>query len=104
MLAVLAAVLSSVQLIATVTQVPILSWSNVAFYFSLFLYLAGFGFLLLFEKAAHPWRHLGKERQSHCWGKLQGTKKGIETEPTVWDQVGLYIYFPSLALSLTKRL
>ena len=51
------------------------------------LHLMGYGFLLLFEKTIHPWRHLGKERESHCWGKLQGTKKGIVAEPTVWDQV-----------------
>jgi len=55
---------------------------------SLFFYLAGCGLLLLFEKTVHPWRHLGKERESHFWGKLQGTKRGIEAEPTVWDQEG----------------
>ena len=47
----------------------------------------GCGFLLLFEKTVHPWRQLGKERESNCWGKIQGTKKGIVAEPTVWDQV-----------------
>ena len=51
------------------------------------LHLMGCGFLLLFEKTAHPWAQLGKERESHCWGKLQGTQKGIVAEPTVWDQV-----------------
>ena len=56
---------------------------------SLFLHLAGCGFLLLFEKTVHPWRHLGKERESHCWGKLQGTKRGTKAEPTFWDQVSL---------------
>merc|ERR1712210_246873 len=55
---------------------------------SLFFHLAGCGFLLLFEKTVHPWRHLGKERESHCLGKLQGTKRGIEAEPTFWDQGG----------------
>merc|ERR1719222_1071499 len=55
---------------------------------SLFLHLAGCGLLLLFEKTVHPWRHLGKERESPCWGKLQGTKRGIEAEPTFWDQGG----------------
>ena len=54
---------------------------------SLILHLAGCGFLLLFEKTLHPWRQLGKERESHCWGKLQGTKQGIVAEPTIWDQV-----------------
>ena len=51
------------------------------------LHLMGCGFLLLFEKTIHPWRHLGKERESHCWGKLQGTQKGIVAELTVWNQV-----------------
>ena len=50
-------------------------------------HLAGWGLVYLFEKTVHPWRHLGKERESHCWGKLQGTKRGIEAEPTFWDQV-----------------
>merc|ERR1719495_2832457 len=50
------------------------------------LHLMGCGFLLLFEKTLHPWRQLDKERESHCWGKLQGTKKGIVAEPTVWEQ------------------
>merc|ERR1719341_2200596 len=54
----------------------------------IFFHLAGCGWLLLFEKTVHPWRHLGKERESHCWGKLQGTKRGIEAEPTFWDQGG----------------
>ena len=50
---------------------------------SLFFHLAGCGWLLLYEKTVHPWRQLGKERESHCWGKLQGTKRGIEAEPTL---------------------
>ena len=53
----------------------------------LLFHLAGCGWLLLFEKTVHPWRQLGKERESHCWGKLQGTRRGIEAEPTLWDQV-----------------
>ena len=56
--------------------------------------LAGCGWLLLFEKTVHPWRQLGKERERHCWGKLQGTKKGIETEPTILDQVSFSCYKP----------
>ena len=59
---------------------------------SLFFHLAGCALLLLFEKTVHPWRHLGKERQSNCWGKLQGTKRGIEAEPTIWDQVSVHYY------------
>ena len=54
---------------------------------SFFLYLAGCGLLFYFEKSVHPWRDLGKERESHCWGKLQGTKRGIEAELTLWEQV-----------------
>ena len=54
---------------------------------SLFLYLVGCGLLFYFEKSVHPWRDLGKERESHCWGKLQGTKRGIEAELTLWEQV-----------------
>ena len=56
---------------------------------SLLFHLAGCGWLLLFEKTVHPWRHLGKEREEGhcCGGKLQGTKRGIEAEPTIWDQV-----------------
>ena len=54
----------------------------------LFFHLVSCGLLLLFEKTVHPWRHLGKERERHCWGKLQGSKKGIQAEPTLWQQVG----------------
>ena len=49
---------------------------------SLSFHLVGCGLLLLYEKTVHPWRQLGKERERHCWGKLQGTTKGIEAEPT----------------------
>ena len=55
----------------------------------LFLHLAGCGLLLLFEKTVRPWRDLGKERERHCWGKLQGTKRGIQAEQTIWDQVSV---------------
>ena len=55
---------------------------------SLFLYLLGCRLLLFFEKSVHPWRLLGRERErQHLFGKLQGTKRGIETEPTLWEQV-----------------
>ena len=54
---------------------------------SLPLYLVGCGLLLLFEKTVHPWHQLGKEREAHCWGKLQGSKKGIQAELTIWEQV-----------------
>ena len=62
-------------------------------YLPVLLYLIGSGLLLLFEKTVHPWRGLGKERERHCWGKLQGTKRGIEVEPTVWDQVSGRCHF-----------
>ena len=55
----------------------------------LLLHLVGCGLLLLFEKTVHPWRQLDKERERHCWGKLQGSKRGIEAEPTLWEQVTL---------------
>ena len=51
------------------------------------LHLIGCGLLLCFEKTAHPWRQLSKERQRRRLGKLQGSKKGIEAEPTIWEQV-----------------
>ena len=49
---------------------------------SLFLYIVGCGLMLFFEKSVHPWRQLGKEREKHCWGKVQGTTRGIEADPT----------------------
>ena len=60
---------------------------SVLLFPSLILHLVGWGSLLLFEKTVHPWRQLGKEREAHCWGKLQGSKKGIQAEPTIWEQV-----------------
>ena len=74
-------VLASSQRATSITRVLIIIG------LPLILHLAGCGFMLLFEKTVHPWRQLGKERERHCWGKLQGTKKGIVAEPTVWDQV-----------------
>ena len=56
----------------------------------LLLHLVGCGLLLLFEKTVHPWRQLGQERESHCWGKLQGSKNGIQAEPTLWELVGFF--------------
>ena len=58
---------------------------------SMFLHLAGCGLLRLFEKMVHPWRQLGEEREKmEFWGKLQGSRRGITTEPTVWEQVGMF--------------
>ena len=72
---------------------PSSSWVHILFSLTLVLYTAGCGFLLLFEKTIHPWRHLGKDRERHCWGKLQGTKKGIEVEQTIWEQVKMSFYY-----------
>ena len=36
---------------------------------------------------------MGKEERHWDWEMLQGTKRGIEAEPTIWDQV---ISFPML--------
>ena len=87
--ALLLAGLNIVGTLAALLQLKNPRWfhrnSLQVFFPSLFFYLAGCGFLLLFEKTVHPWRHLGKERESHCWGKLQGTK----AEQTFWDQVSL---------------
>ena len=52
------------------------------------LFLIGCGLLRLFDMAVHPWRQLGKEREEEpCWGKLKGSMRGIEAEPTLWEQV-----------------
>ena len=50
-------------------------------------YLVGCGLLLLFYKTVHSWRHLGKERERHCFGKLGGTKRGLVVETSFWTQV-----------------
>ena len=64
-------------------------WEGLAHHLHTILipHLVGCGLLLLFEKTLHPWRQLGKERERRCWGKLQGSKRGIEVEPTIWEQV-----------------
>ena len=64
-------------------------WEGLAHHLHTILipHLVGCGLLLLFEKTLHPWRQLGKERERQCWGKLQGSKRGIEVEPTIWEQV-----------------
>ena len=50
-------------------------------------YLVGCGLLLLFYKTVHSWRHLGKQRERHCFGKLGGTKRGLVVETSFWTQV-----------------
>ena len=67
----------------------------------LVLHMAGCRLLLDFETSVHPWRHLGKERERHCWGKLQGTKRGIEVEPTIWVQVSWECYPPVFTFTFT---
>ena len=47
----------------------------------------GCGLLLIFYKTVHPWRHLGKEREMHCSGKLGGSKTGIVVETSFCAQV-----------------
>ena len=52
---------------------------------SLVFYLLGFLFLFLHYKTCHSWRHLGKERESHCWGKLGDLKGEVRVEMGVWE-------------------
>ena len=47
----------------------------------------GCGLLLLFYKTVHPWRHLGKERERHFFGKLGGSTTGIVVETSFCSQV-----------------
>ena len=68
----------------------------------LFLHLAGCGLMLLFEKTVHPWRDLGKERERHCWGKLQGTARGIKAEPTLWEEVSVTLDKLQCSLELSQ--
>ena len=67
----------------------------------LVFHLAGCGLLLLFEKPVHPWRHLGNDRERHCWGKLEGTNRRIKAEPTIWDQVSLSCFTTLIVYILT---
>ena len=71
----------------------------------LLLHLVGCCLLLLFEKTVHPWRQLGKERERHCWGKLQGSKREIEAEPTLWEQVFLIatVFYIDVPLQAEKE-
>ena len=74
-------------ILAIVVAVSYSFVSHIAVLPSITLHLVGCAFLRLFDKTVHPWRHLGEERQRRRWGRLQGTKKGIEAEQTIWDQV-----------------
>ena len=51
---------------------------------SLICHLAGSVFLLLQYKLVHPWRQLGKKREANVWGKLGGTKRGLDVEMSPW--------------------
>ena len=54
---------------------------------SILFHIAGCGLLLAFESTVHPWGNLDPERELGFWGQLSGSKKGVEAEPTIWDQV-----------------
>ena len=71
-------------------DIPELAVHYMPFYLPpISLHLGGCALLLLFEKTVHPWRHLGKERERNCRGKLEGSRRGIEAEPTIGDQVSV---------------
>ena len=53
---------------------------------SLLCHLAGSLLLLLQYKLVHPSRHLGREREAHLWGKLGGSKKGLDVEMSNWKR------------------
>ena len=51
---------------------------------SLLCHLVGSVFMLLQYKLVHPWRQLGKRREANLWGKLGGTKRGLDVEMSPW--------------------
>ena len=53
----------------------------------LVLHLIGAGLLMVFYKTMHPWRQLGRKRERSGWGKLEGSKRGVQEEIPYWDQV-----------------
>ena len=53
---------------------------------SLLCHLAGSLLLLLQYKLAHPSRHLGRAREANLWGKLGGSKKGLDVEMSHWKR------------------
>ena len=59
---------------------------------SLFCHLAGSLLLLLQYKLVHPWRHLGKKREANFWGKLGGSKRGLDVEMSPWKSGGAVSY------------
>ena len=62
---------------------------------SILFHLAGCALLLAFESTVHPWGNLDPERELGFWGQLSGSKKGVEAEPTIWDQVSLTSFLTS---------
>ena len=74
-------------ILAIVVAVSYSYASHITVLPSITLHLVGCAFLRFFDKTVHPWRNLSEERQRRRWGRLQGTKKGIVAEPTIWDQV-----------------
>ena len=59
---------------------------------SLLCHLAGSSLLLLQYKLVHPWRRLGREREANLWGKLGGTKQGVDVEMSHWRSSGVVSY------------
>ena len=59
---------------------------------SLLCHLVGSVFMLLQYKLVHPWRQLGKKREANFWGKLGGSKRGLEVEMSPWKSGGTVSY------------
>ena len=59
---------------------------------SLLCHLVGSFLLLLQYKLVHPWRQLGREREANLWGKLGGTKRGMNEEMSHWRSTDKVIY------------
>ena len=59
---------------------------------SLLCHLVGSILLLLQYKLVHPWRQLGREREANLWGKLGGTKRGMNEEMSHWRSTDKVIY------------
>ena len=59
---------------------------------SLLCHLAGSVLLLLQYKLVHPWRQLGKKREANFWGKLGGSKRGLDVEMSPWKSGGAVSY------------
>ena len=59
---------------------------------SLLCHLTGSLLLLLQYKLVHPWRQLGKKREANFWGKLGGSKRGLDVEMSPWKSGGAVSY------------